>query len=64
MINVKGGALLLTVAMALCLGSRSACADDPTAKLDAKTLIPAHIISPSQAGDPASDPKLAAVSDA
>ena len=64
MTHVRGGALLLTVAMALCLGSRGAWADDPTAKLDAKTLIPAHIISPSQAGDPASDPKLAAVSDA
>lgn len=61
--SVNGGALLLTTAVALLLGGRAAWADDPTAKLDAKTLAPPSIISPSQAGDPASDPKLAVLSD-
>jgi ribose transport system substrate-binding protein len=62
--SVKRGALLLTTAVALLLGGRAAWADDPTAKLDAKTLAPPSIISPSQAGDPASDPQLAVLSDA
>ena len=62
--SVNCGALLLTTAVALLLGGRAAWADDPTAKLDAKTLAPPSIISPSQAGDPASDPKLAGLSDA
>ena len=45
-------------AFSLC-GATAAFADDPTASLDAKSFAPPKIISPSQAGDPASDPKLA-----
>ena len=61
--NTKNGALLLAAVIAG-LGSQTARAsDDPTAQLDAKTLTPPKIISPSQAGDLASDPQLALLSD-
>lgn len=39
-------------------------AADPTATLDAQTLAPMGIVGPSQAGDTASDPKLAWLNDA
>jgi ribose transport system substrate-binding protein len=41
-----------------------AMAQDPTADLDAATLVPPTILSLSQAGDTASDPKLAWLTDA
>ena len=44
-------------------GISGALAEDPTAKTDAKTLVPAGIVGPSQAGDTASDPKLAWLTD-
>ena len=46
------------------LGVPGAYAEDPTASLDATTLAPPAVISPSQAGDIASDPKLAWLTDA
>ena len=54
-----------SAALAICtmLGSTAALADDPTAKLDAMKLAPAGIVGPSQAGDKASDPKLAWLTD-
>jgi ribose transport system substrate-binding protein len=41
----------------------AASAADPTAEIDAKTLVPPGIVGPSQAGDTASDPKLAWLTD-
>ena len=54
---------LATLAAFSALGVTAALADDPTAGIDAKSFAPANIISPSQAGDTASDPKLAWLSD-
>ena len=41
-----------------------ALAQDPTADIDPATLVPSGILSQSQAGDTASDPKLAWLTDA
>ncbi|MCB1498557.1 MAG: substrate-binding domain-containing protein [Bauldia sp.] len=51
-------------AAVMCLvGLTAALADDPMAKVDAATLVPKGIVGPSQAGDTASDPKLAWLTD-
>lgn len=54
---------LATLAAFAVLGATAALADDPTAGIDAKSFSPPKITSPSQAGDVASDPKLAWLSD-
>lgn len=54
-----GSTAAVAIFSALALGTGSALAADPTAGLDAKSLVPATIVGPSQAGDSASDPKLA-----
>ena len=57
-------AAIAVSAMFISAGSPAALAADPTADLVAKTLVPSNIVGPSQAGDTASDPKLALLTDA
>lgn len=58
-----GSASIALAAFLTLSGASAVLADDPTAKIDVKTLAPAGIVGPSQAGDTASDPKLAWLSD-
>ena len=51
------------LAISATLISGAALADDPTAGLEAASFAPAGIVGPSQAGDTASDPKLAWLTD-
>lgn len=59
----NGCSALALLAISGIAGTTSALADDPTATLDAKSFAPPGIVSPSQAGDTASDPKLAFLTD-
>lgn len=60
---LNGCAAVTLAALTPILGPQLAFAEDPTASVDAKTLAPAGIVGPSQAGDKASDPKLAWLTD-
>ena len=57
------GTAFATLAAFAFFGATAAFADDPTAGIDAKSFSPPKIISSSQSGDTASDPKLAWLTD-
>lgn len=60
---LSGCATLCATTAAVTILANTAWAEDPTATVKASAFAPAGIVGPSQAGDTASDPKLAWLTD-